>query len=313
MVLIFSTSRHLSIRYNSVINIKDAESQDVRLPMDDTIWQTTASTPESNAELTSNRRPRGPPATVTGNSLFDVLVPLMCILGQIIDMHHVAYHPRVERSSSNLVAEAYTATITQQLNELAPSIASLACDAEKSAANDPTHSQNIVQHYRTVSSYAHFMLQLLYSLLGGFWDKLILVESGHEVMQSARFSETLQRSLYAADCLNDTLRIHPDLGFKAMFFGIFLYHGVTLPWAVADKYRQSTDPKVVRACEIYVRAFEAMVCTYQAEYLRKMRKLLLLTLKEVQFGTPLSKTEQHLRKHTLRLYRWSGNGSGLGL
>jgi hypothetical protein len=296
-----------------VINIKDAESQDVRLPMDDTAWQTTASSPETNAEPTSNSRPRGPPATVTGNSMFDVLVPLMCILGQIIDMHHVAYHPRVERGASNLVAEAYTATITQQLNELAPSIALLASNVEKFAANDPVRNHEIIQHYRLVSCYAHFMLHLLYSLLGGSWDKLILVESGHEAMQTARFSETLQRSLYAADCLSDSLRINPDLGFKAMFFGIFLYHGATLPWAVANNFRQSTDPKVVRACEIYVRVFEASNCTYQAEYLRKMRKLMLLTLKEVQYGTTLSKTEQHLRKHILRVYRWSGNGSGLGL
>ena len=101
--------------------------------------------------------------------------------------------------------------------------------------------------------------------------------------------------------------------YSPQFFGIFLYHGATLPWAVANTLRQTTDPKVIGACDVYVRAFEASNCTYQAEYLRKMRKLLLLTLKEARFGTPLSRTEQHLRKHILKVYRWSGNGSGLAL
>ena len=66
-------------------------------------------------------------------------------------------------------------------------------------------------------------------------------------------------------------------------------------------------------CDIYVRAFEALNTTYQTEYLRKMRKLLLLTLKEIRYPMPLSKTEQHLRKHIIKLYRWTGDGTGLGL
>ncbi|KAK5167458.1 uncharacterized protein LTR77_007157 [Saxophila tyrrhenica] len=307
--------RHLAIRYNSPLSIKDSESQDVHLPIPDTTWQ-TCSSPSSRPDLNGNLGPRGPPLTVTGNGIFDVLVPLMCILGQIIDMHHVAYHPRVERSSSNLVADAYTTAITQQLNELAPSIAALERSLPTFTATGSAQSHEAVQHNRLLSCHARFLLHLLHSLLGVSWDKLTLVERSHDWMQTQRFPETFQRSLVAADCVNDMMKIMPDLGYKAMFFGIFLYHGVTLPWAVTvvtASRRGVPDAKVVGALEVYVRAFEASNCTHQAEYLRKMRKLVLLTLKEVQSGTPLSKTEQHLRKHILKLYRWSGDGTGLGL
>ena len=208
--------RHLALRYNAVITIKDAESQDVHLPMDDDTWQATTGSVTPNSDALSNSRPRGPPSTVTGSSIFDLLVPLMCILGQIVDMHHVAYHPRVERRSSNLVADAYTATITQQLNELAPSIMALASVPESFATMGSARSHDVIQHGRLMCSYAHFMLNLLYSLLGGSWDKLTLFEAGYEMMQTARFPELLQRSLAAADCLNDTLQVNPDLGFKAM-------------------------------------------------------------------------------------------------
>lgn len=78
-------------------------------------------------------------------------------------------------------------------------------------------------------------------------------------------------------------------------------------------FKHEASAKVIHACDTYVRAFEALNCTYQTEYLRKMRKLLLLTLKETRYGTPLSKAEQHLRKHIIKLYRWTGDGTGLGL
>ncbi len=200
--------RHLALRYNSPLSIKDAESQDILLPADDDVW-VSSNSPSPRFDTIGNSRGSGPPSSITGNSIFGILVPMMCIVGRIIDMHHVR---RVERSSSNLVADAYIATITQQLNELAPSIAAL----ESNTTSGSARSQDAIQHHHLLSCYARFLLHLLYALLEGSWDKLILFERGHESMQSVRFHETLQRSLAAADCVNDTLHLNPDLGFKAM-------------------------------------------------------------------------------------------------
>ena len=83
--LLYIWDRHLALRYNSPLSIKDAESQDVYLPIDDAIWQ-GIDNPHPPELLDRTQDQRGPPATIRGGSIFDVLVPLMCILGQIIDM-----------------------------------------------------------------------------------------------------------------------------------------------------------------------------------------------------------------------------------
>lgn len=207
--------RHLALRYNSPLSIKDAESQDVYLPLDDSVWQAATSSTE-NPVPPSLQDHKGPPSTIRGDSAFDVLVPLMCILGQIIDMQGVAYHPRVERSTSNPVAEAYISTITQQLRELEPSIVSWEASMAALSMSESIHDKLLTQHKRLLISHARFLRHLLYVLLGGQWDKQALSERIGELAHSNRFTETLERSLLAADCLNDILIQGPDLGFKAM-------------------------------------------------------------------------------------------------
>ena len=82
--------------------------------------------------------------------------------------------------------------------------------------SDSVHDQLLLHHKRLLISHARFLRHLLYILLGGQWDKLSLSDRIQEFMQAKSFSETLERSLLAADCLNDILTLGPDLGFKAM-------------------------------------------------------------------------------------------------
>ena len=97
-----------------------------------------------------------------------------------------------------------------------------------------------------------------------------------------------------------------------MFFGIVLYHGSTIPWAITATFKEDTDAALIEACKVYVQALEASNCTYQAEYLRKMRKLLLLKLSEIR-GISLSKADENLQNHILRPYRWTSDGTGMAL
>ena len=297
--------RHLALRYNSPLSIKDAESQDTRLPMDEATWQMSRDYVTS-PDVPSLNRPRGPPSTIKGKDMFSMLIPLMCILGQIIDMHHVAYHPRVERGPTNPVAEAYTETIRQQLLELQPSIATL----ESQELRD--HTPHNHRHHQLLGRYATFLFHLFYMLLHCPWDKLAILEQSATLFRQRNLRDISNRCVMAATALRSILVEGPDLGFMSMFFGIFLYHGSTVPWAIVATFKQEADAAMVEACEVYARAFEASNCSYQAEYLRKMRRLILLTLSEIR-GTPLSKTDINLQNHILRLYRWTGDGTGLAL
>jgi hypothetical protein len=311
--LLYIWDRHLALRYNRPLSIKDSESQDVQLPMDDSTWQTSSS-PATSPAVINQHRQRGPPSIILGDSIFEILLPLMCILGQIIDMHHVAYHPRVERGLSNPVADAYTSTITQQLVEIEPSVTALGAHHDGASNTGPFRNAILRQHQHLLGCHARFLLQLLYSLLGqASWDKLTLYDRANEYMHTPRFGEVLSRSLLAAESLEALMLAGPIMEFDSMFFGIFFYHGASLPWAVLASLKRQCDPKVVHACETYVRVYEASNTSYLAEYLRKTRRLLLTSLKEIRDGVPLSRTEAHLQKHILKVYRWTGEGTGLGL
>jgi hypothetical protein len=303
--------RHLALRYNSPLSIKDAESQDTRLPMDEATWQMSHDHVTS-PDVPGLSRPRGPPSTIKGQDMFSMLIPLMCILGQIIDMHHVAYHPRVERGPANPVAQAYTETIRQQLSELEPSVAALESQEFSNHTMNQMHPPGTTRHHRILGRYASFLFHLLYVLLHCPWDKLAILEQSNTLFRQRNFRDISNRCVMAATALKTMLSEGPDLGFKTMFFGIFLYHGSTIPWAIAANFKQEADAAMIEACEVYVRAFEASNCTHQAEYLRKMRRLLLFTMSEIR-GTPLSKTDKNLQNHILRLYRWTGGGTGLAL
>ena len=298
--------RHLALRYNSPLSIKDAEAQDIRLPMDEATWQ-ISNDYATSPDVGGIYRPRGPPSTISGRDIFSMLIPLMCILGQIIDMHHVAYHPRVERGLTNPVAEAYTETIKQQVLELEPSIAAL---ETQHVGN--TYQADGSRHHRLLGRYATFLFHLRHVLLHCPWDKLVLLEQSTALLRQRSFQDISNRCGMAAGVLQQILSEGPDLGFKAMFFGIFFYHGSTIPYTMTATFKQESDASMIEACQIYVRAFEASNCTYQAEYLRKMRRLLLFTLSEIK-GVPLSKTDRNLQNHILRLYRWTGDGTGLAL
>lgn len=254
---LYTWDRQLALRYNSPLAIKDAESKDLPVPMPDEMWQ-------SSGDFTSNdiQSAAGPPATCARAGVFEVLLPLMCILGQVIDLHHLAYHPRVESGSSNSVANAYVATITQQLLELEPSITALESHDELSF-----ESHHAGRHRRLLACYARFLSHTLFALLNGQWDKLTILEYGDAYFTSPSFYDALNHSVAAAQSLKQTMLLDPELGFKAMFFGIFTFHAATLPWAAATKFKQNATEQVKDACETYIRVFEASNCTYHAEYM----------------------------------------------
>ncbi|KAK3674163.1 hypothetical protein LTR78_006010 [Recurvomyces mirabilis] len=312
--------RQLALRFNSPLAIKDAESQDTELPLPDDQWQTLVFDEDPKSQNEQQQPPgsrhsrTGPPTTCTGTGLFDVLLPLMCILGQIIDLHHLSYHPRVERSSSNAVADAYINTITQQLNELEPSIQNMLSrySAVYSVLDDMT-SRRMQKHRQMLHCYARFLQHLLYALVGGQWDKLTLLEHADAFTTTPRFHMALNHSVAGADVLGELRSLDPDIGFKAMFFGIFTYHAATLPYVAVTHYKSKVNASVLAACQTYVHIFEATNCTHYSEYLRKMRKLLLFGIYEATTGIEITRSESHLRTHILKLYRWTGDGTGLGL
>ncbi|KAF3291023.1 hypothetical protein TWF970_000275 [Orbilia oligospora] len=125
--LLYIVDRHLALCYNRPLALRDIECVDLLQPMDDTRWQNGdfygshensngqdladpfhslnqvpniyASNPSPPPSISSNpqqaNRCAGPTIQVTGPSLFGFFLPLMTILGEIVDLHHARNHPRL--------------------------------------------------------------------------------------------------------------------------------------------------------------------------------------------------------------------------
>ncbi|KAL2266994.1 hypothetical protein VTJ83DRAFT_4271 [Remersonia thermophila] len=108
--LVYIVDRHLALCYNRPLFLLDIECEGLYQPMDDTDYQngnfsayTTdpnmlaaggAGTDADGNVITPKTRARGPTFTCTGHSIFGYFLPLMTILGEIVDLNHAKNHPR---------------------------------------------------------------------------------------------------------------------------------------------------------------------------------------------------------------------------
>lgn len=117
--LIFCLDRHLALSFNSPLGILDDECE-LYCPLPDDAWESLSST-EPDASL----RVRGPPTTISGTGLFEYFLPLMTILGDVIQLHKQKCHPRF---GGRLQAEhdAATTLVEEVLANCERSIADLA-------------------------------------------------------------------------------------------------------------------------------------------------------------------------------------------
>ncbi|KAJ4294868.1 hypothetical protein N0V88_005105 [Collariella sp. IMI 366227] len=98
--LVYIVDRHLALCYNRPLFLLDIECDGLLQPMDDTDYQngnfhayTDPNVLSSDPEV-AHVRVRGPSFICTGHSIFGYFLPLMTILGEIVDLHHARNHPR---------------------------------------------------------------------------------------------------------------------------------------------------------------------------------------------------------------------------
>jgi hypothetical protein len=122
--LVYIVDRHLALCYNRPLFLLDIECEGLLQPMDDTAWQNgdfypystdpnvLASDPTGGQSL----RPKGPTFECTGHSIFGYFLPLMTILGEIVDLNHARNHPRFGMAfRSSREWEEQTAEIVRHL------------------------------------------------------------------------------------------------------------------------------------------------------------------------------------------------------
>ncbi|EME78232.1 uncharacterized protein MYCFIDRAFT_190593 [Pseudocercospora fijiensis CIRAD86] len=341
--LLYIVDRHLALCYNRPLFLLDAECEGLLQPANEAVWQAGESYPgENHGESTFFRR-RGPGFECTGHSLFGYFLPLMTMLGEIVDLNQARNHPRFGlrfKSSSDWDDQA--AEISKQLEAYGRSLEEFEArnmqkpeskQASENAGNgdgtgiDGTSPQSVgttnsgqqritetVLQTRIVVAYGTHLMHTLHILLNGKWDPISLLDDNDLWISSQSFISATGHAVSAAEAINDILDYDPDISFMPFFFGIYLLQGSFLLLLIADKLGAEASPSVVKACESIVRAHEACVVTLNTEYQRNFRKVMRSALMQVRGRAVEDFGEQQLRRReVLSLYRWTGDGTGLAL
>ncbi|CAM1511180.1 Fc.00g086930.m01.CDS01 [Cosmosporella sp. VM-42] len=356
--LVYTVDRHLALCYNRPLFLLDIECDGLLQPMDDSKWQNGDFAFQSNGSTEPNLlnsmsegppaddiRVRGPHFECRGHSIFGYFLPLMTILGEIVDLHHAKNHPRFGIGfRSAFEWDSQTAEIARHLEAYEQSLRNF----ENKHLPRPV-TENLEQGYensehrgivgdmgtpsvhsvhtngsnrmtegdiqtRIVIAYGTHVMHVLHILLAGKWDPINLLDDNDLWISSQGFITTTSHAVAAAEAINQILEFDPGLEFMPFFFGIYLLQGSFLLLLIADKLQSEASPSVVKACETIVRAHEACVVTLNTEYQRNFSKVMRSALAQVRGRVPEDLGEQHQRRRELlALYRWTGDGTGLAL
>lgn len=263
--LLYIQDRYLALCYNRHLALTDAECSELLLPLDEAVWQ-------SGSFLTSTDpladRPGLPGSfSCTGHTVFGFLLPLMTIIGEIIDHNHGTQHPFLgEQYRMTPHAQAIEAQITQQLLTYKESLDTFQTRQPSPLGDLSADSQQWALHTRTVVGYADFVIQICYILLAGKCDPVSMLEDKDFWMLSPEFASTKDHAVKAAETLQQILDVDPDLSFMPYFMGILLLQGSFVLLLVIDRFQEQTEPRTVSACETVIRATEACVATLDSEY-----------------------------------------------
>ncbi|KAJ9646086.1 hypothetical protein H2204_000748 [Knufia peltigerae] len=282
--LLFCLDRHLALSYNSTMCIGDDECQ-VYTPLSEDVWNTLECAP---MELLTART-YGPPTAITGTGLFDWFLPLMTILGDVIQVHHRKLHPRfgtLDDGDAVSLIEASLDNCARSIGEIESRFETGGLDgtipaseflSPSSGYQDTPYSQpfDATVSYRPrgraqaqlVTVYGTFILHVLHVLLHGKWDAVSMLENDDGWITSVQFMKCASHAISASEAVSQILRCDPELTFMPYLFGIYLLHGSFILLLFADRMPQLGPNKSVEtACETIIRAHEVCVVTLSTEF-----------------------------------------------
>lgn len=265
--LLYMMDRHLALCYNRPMFFANRECEKLLQPLDDSAWQ-------DGRFIHASQRTLGLNTICVSHSVFGQFLPLMVILGEIVDLNHARNKPRLgpraghPRNFDDVVEE-----IAEQLELYGKSLD----EFEAKEIFGPDTTQNVGSAFatqsseralqtRTVTAYGRHIMHVLHILVAGRWDPLALLEDNDLWISSMSFVTATEHAVAAARAVSEIIDYDPDLSFMPFFFGIYLLQGSFLLLLFADKLGEAIESEVVHACETLVRAHEACVATLDTQY-----------------------------------------------
>lgn len=264
--LLFSLDRHLALSSNTALTISDSDIC-VFVPLPESVWEN----PDTPYMTYNTARMLGPPLKVSGTSFYEHFLPLMTILGDIIMLHRLSYHPRL----SSTIDEHAANTIAGAIEECRQSIEKQVIFSEADDSGDAVVCRSGVlnsgttPHYRRqiTAAYSMHILDVLAVLLYGKWDPISMLDNTDGWITSAHFQRCSMHSISASNTVSRILTLDPELKLMPYLFGIYLLHGSFVLLLFADRMPQlGLNTSVEHACETLIRAHEVCAATLNTEY-----------------------------------------------
>ena len=338
--LLFALDRHLALSYNRKLDVPDAICDvygksrlpphalnrpgswvlcvhpflifEFIAPLPEHIWEDLDEVPYHSLP----HRTLGAPTTISGAGFFEYFLPLMVILGDIIEMHHAANHPRLgsfegshgesviagtiagyEASLDHLarkldmedaaaaVAEAtggaatHTADTTMQISSIVTGLREQQQQQQAPKALSSQTGSSSNSDMRLAIAYSTFIVHVLHVLIHGKWDAISMLDNDDDWITTPRFVECASHAIAASEAVSDILNLDPELTFMPYLFGIYLLHGSFILLLFADRMPQlGPNQSVEQACETIIRAHEVCVVTLSTEFQVRWKQPPLLFL-----------------------------------
>lgn len=325
--LLYIVDRHLGLCYNRPLAMLDSECGSLYQPMDDSIWLSDELdlTP---AEL-DPRRIKGLCHYVSGQGLFGYFLPLMTILGSLLELHHFQQNPILPLAD---FGRSIKAAILSQLEQYTTSLKNW----------NPHPCAHIYQN--AWRDYAFQISHVLHILALIPWDPLELNNSPDSLISSPQFKEATVHAISASKHTRRILTVDSDLMLMPFFLGIYLLQSSFVLLFIVDRVEHEASRDVISACETIVHAHEVCVVTLNTEYQRNFRRVMRGTMSllasaqlqhqqqnesstDSQSLSPPIISQQALddqnrrekekarkrRTDVLGLYRWTSGGHGLAV
>lgn len=306
--LVYIVDRHLALCYNRPLFLLDIECAGLLQPLDDTAYQngqfnpqaqmTDANLMTSDLSAQAQGRKRGPSFECSGHGIYGYFLPLMAILGEIVDLHHARNHPRfgvgfrpahefdeqateiirhldIYEQSLKRFAQQHLTGPKQSSDDNDDSLndghgqADIGTPSVQSVHSVLTSVSRLSEsdiQTRIVMAYGTHVMHVLHVLLTGKWDPINLLDDIDLWISSQGFITATGHAVSAAEAISHILEYDPGLEFMPFFFGIYLLQGSFLLLLIADKLQSDASSSVVKACETIIRAHEACVVTLTTEY-----------------------------------------------
>ncbi|KAL3440622.1 fungal-specific transcription factor domain-containing protein [Aspergillus insuetus] len=322
--LTYTLDRHLALCFNEPLRIHDSDCQ-VLNPLPEWVWQNLDIIPIEGLPP----RVCGPSTQISGTGFFEYFLPLMVILGDIIELRSRVQHPRfgsfdepqiissIEAALANceynleilrLVQESPDCLIHSKTLFSSP----ISPPPFDDLSDTPQPAFPNKDRIELVIAYCQYMIRVLHILLYGKCDPVSLLDDNSGWLASPEFFACTSNAMAAGEIVGRILDMDNDLSFMPYLFGPYLFHGNLTFLVLADRMVQTgQNPSVEETCEVVIQAQEVSAMTFDTAFQKSFSRALRSTVRSARDQRLAESESRVLTRKVLSTYRWTKGSRGL--